>query len=94
MSEPLKRDLAVSINPLFRMQYEKVQGCHVLLFPEGMVKLSDTAAEILSHVDGVRSPSEVIAVLQQKYPGADTLADDVTEFFGVAYDKKWIQQAG
>ncbi len=94
MSGKLNPDSAVALNPLFRMQYEKAQGCYVLLFPEGMVKLSDTAAEILSHVDGKRSPYEVIAALQDKYPGAETLADDVTEFFGVAYDKKWIQPAG
>ena len=31
----------------FRLQWEEAQGCHVLLYPEGMVKLNDSAALIL-----------------------------------------------
>ena len=31
----------------FRLQWEPVQNCHVLLYPEGMMKLNDSAGEIL-----------------------------------------------
>ena len=32
----------------FRLQFEPAQDCHVLLYPEGMVKLNPTAGEIMS----------------------------------------------
>ena len=32
---------------LFRMQWEEAQGAYVLLYPEGMVKLNQSAGEIL-----------------------------------------------
>ena len=35
------------VNPNYRLQFEEAQQCHVLLYPEGLVKLSDTAVEIL-----------------------------------------------
>ncbi|HIE5157346.1 TPA: pyrroloquinoline quinone biosynthesis peptide chaperone PqqD, partial [Pseudomonas aeruginosa] len=38
----------------FRFQFEPAQDCHVLLYPEGMVKLNDSAGEILKLVDGRR----------------------------------------
>ncbi|MDX1712871.1 MAG: pyrroloquinoline quinone biosynthesis peptide chaperone PqqD, partial [Halomonas venusta] len=36
----------------WRLQWEAIQGCHVILYPEGMVKLSATAGAILEQVDG------------------------------------------
>ncbi|MDD1781574.1 pyrroloquinoline quinone biosynthesis peptide chaperone PqqD [Enterovibrio sp. ZSDZ35] len=77
-------------NPLFRLQFEKAQDCHVLLFPEGMVKLSDSAAEILQQFEEPSSVQAVIARLEAKFPGVD-LADDVREFVEVACDKKWLE---
>ncbi|PKF50697.1 pyrroloquinoline quinone biosynthesis peptide chaperone PqqD [Enterovibrio nigricans] len=77
-------------NPLFRLQFEKAQDCHVLLFPEGMVKLSDSAAEILQQFETPSSVQAVITRLETKFPGVD-LADDVREFVEVACDKKWLE---
>ncbi|WP_394212179.1 pyrroloquinoline quinone biosynthesis peptide chaperone PqqD [Enterovibrio calviensis] len=77
-------------NAMFRMQFEKAQDCYVLLFPEGMVKLSESAAEILTQFDSPRSVLEVIAQLEEKFPGVD-LAQDVNEFVEVACDKKWLE---
>ena len=31
----------------FRLQWEPAQDCHVLLYPEGMVKLNGSAGEII-----------------------------------------------
>lgn len=39
----------------FRFQFEPAQQCHVLLYPEGMIKLNDSASEILKRVDGART---------------------------------------
>ena len=42
------------VTPGFRLQWEPVQNCHVLLYPEGMVKLNGSAGEIMSRCDGQR----------------------------------------
>ncbi|MBT2772572.1 pyrroloquinoline quinone biosynthesis peptide chaperone PqqD [Halomonas sp. ISL-60] len=74
----------------WRLQWEAIQGCHVILYPEGMVKLSTTAGAILEQVDGHQSVAAIIATLQRRYPGAETLADDVVEFIDEARANGWL----
>lgn len=80
----------LQINRLFRFQYEPAQQGWVLLYPEGMIKLSDSAAHILRLLDGERSVAELIEELQTQFPEATTLAGDVREFLGEAHGKQWI----
>ncbi|PMN93311.1 pyrroloquinoline quinone biosynthesis peptide chaperone PqqD [Enterovibrio norvegicus] len=77
-------------NAMFRMQFEKAQESYVLLFPEGMVKLSESAAEILLQFEQPSPVSAVISRLEAKFPGV-ALAQDVAEFVEVACDKKWLE---
>ncbi|MGI2259038.1 pyrroloquinoline quinone biosynthesis peptide chaperone PqqD [Shewanella sp. GXUN23E] len=86
----IQANQAYRIHKLFRLQYEPAQQAWVLLYPEGMIKLSDSASAILRMLNGERTVAELIAELQAQFPEADTLADDVTEFLGEAYGKKWI----
>lgn len=81
------------LNPNYRLQYEPAQQCHVLLYPEGLVKLSDTAVEILRRCGEPIDKTELIAGLQQDYPDADSLADDVTDFLNDARSQDWIVAA-
>ncbi|NGO90712.1 pyrroloquinoline quinone biosynthesis peptide chaperone PqqD [Halomonas sp. 141] len=74
----------------WRLQWEAAQECHVILYPEGMVKLSATAGEILQLVDGQQSVEAIIATLQQRYPEAETLADDVVQFLDEARSNGWL----
>lgn len=74
----------------WRLQWEAIQDCHVILYPEGMVKLSPTAGAILEQVDGHQRVADIIATLQQRYPEADTLADDVTQFLAEARANGWL----
>ncbi len=76
-----------------RMQWEPAQQSYVLLFPEGMVKLSETAAEILKRVDGTSSVDAIVRNLEQAYPGAD-LRGDVIEFLNTSYARGWIKIQG
>jgi len=79
----------LKINTGFRLQWEPAQDAHVLLYPEGMVKLSSAAAEILGLVDGQRTMIEITQLLSEKFPEAD-LAEDVKEFVEVAISKGWV----
>lgn len=49
---------------LFRLQFESVQNAWVLLYPEGMVQLNPSAAEILRRCDGQRSIDGIVEELQ------------------------------
>ncbi|CAI0779587.1 pyrroloquinoline quinone biosynthesis peptide chaperone PqqD [Serratia entomophila] len=74
----------------YRLQWEEVQNSHVILYPEGMAKLNDSAAAILQLVDGKATLNGIIAQLNARFPGADGLAKDVLEFFQRAYEQKWV----
>lgn len=73
----------------FRFQWEPAQQAHVLLYPEGMIKLSGSAGEILKRVDGKASIGAIIESLLQAFPGADLRAD-VLQFLEEARAKGWI----
>ena len=74
---------------MFRFQWEAAQESHVLLYPEGMVKLSSSAGEILKRVDGKTSVSTIVADLKSAFPGAD-LEADIVSFLQQAKDNGWI----
>ena len=61
-----------------RLRYDDVRGEHLLLVPEGAVRLNPTAAEVLELCDGERSTDEIVAVLTARYDGAD-VGEDVRE---------------
>ena len=79
----------VALAPGYRLQWEPAQQAHVLLYPEGMVSLNESAAEVLERCDG-RSLLALIEDLQQQYPDAD-LEADVREFMEVARDEGWLR---
>lgn len=92
MSANLSAADVVAISPKFRFQWEEAQGCHVLLYPEGMVKLNPSAGEILKRCDGTKTVAEIIAALEADFPGVASLTEDVTGFLNTAHDKQWIQR--
>ena len=59
-----------------RLQYDDVREEHLLLVPEGAVRLNPTAAAVLELCDGERSLDEIVNTLSARYEGAD-LRDDV-----------------
>jgi pyrroloquinoline quinone biosynthesis protein D len=61
-----------------RLRYDEVREEHLLLIPEGAVRLNPTAAEVLELCDGERSLEDIVALLSARYEGAD-LRDDVRE---------------
>ena len=74
----------------FRLQWEEVQNCYVVLYPEGMVKLSGSAGEIMKRVDGEHSIDTIITELETTF-SEDNLEDDVIKFLEVAYANGWIR---
>jgi pyrroloquinoline quinone biosynthesis protein D len=83
-------DAALQLSKQFRLQWEPSQGCHVLLYPEGMVQLQGSAGEIMQRIDGQTTLHGLIRALEEAFPGAD-LREDVVEFSEVAFARGWIQ---
>jgi pyrroloquinoline quinone biosynthesis protein D len=79
-----------AIAPGMRLQWEPAQEAHVLLYPEGMVKLNGSAGAIMSRCDGVRTLAEIVADLERTYDTSG-LTDDVQAFIAIAVDKHWLE---
>nr|WP_096031890.1 pyrroloquinoline quinone biosynthesis peptide chaperone PqqD [Caballeronia calidae] len=75
---------------LFRLQWEPAQSAHVLLYPEGMVKLNTSAAQILLRCDGTREMSSLIADLEKTF-NATGLTSDVANFVDHAKTRGWLE---
>jgi len=73
-----------------RLQWEPAQDAHVLLYPEGMVKLNQSAGEIMRRCDGERMITEIIADLERTF-GVTGLSDDVTAFVSMALERSWLE---
>ena len=74
----------------FRFQWEPAQKAHVLLYPEGMVKLNGSAGEIMKRCDGVRTVAEIVADLESTFATAG-LEKDVQAFMAMALQKRWLE---
>jgi pyrroloquinoline quinone biosynthesis protein D len=85
-------DAVPRIGTGFRLQWEAAQGCHVLLYPEGMVKLNQSGGEILKRCDGRRSVAVIVADLEQAF-SASGLQRDVIGFMALAGQKRWLTWA-
>jgi coenzyme PQQ biosynthesis protein PqqD len=51
------------------LRYDRVRARHVLLYPEGVLILNDTAAEVLRHCDGTATVADICARLSVDYQG-------------------------
>jgi pyrroloquinoline quinone biosynthesis protein D len=86
----ISTDTVPRIGPGFRLQWEPVQNCHVLLYPEGMVKLNQSGGEIIKRCDGQRSVARITADLEQAF-AATGLQPDVLAFVEVAGKQGWLK---
>jgi pyrroloquinoline quinone biosynthesis protein D len=89
MNPPLDTDMPV-LAPTFRFQWEEAQNCWVILYPEGMVKLSPTAGEIMKRCDGNSNVAAIVADLEAHY-SATGLSSDVRTFLETAREHGWIR---
>ncbi|MDE2397684.1 MAG: pyrroloquinoline quinone biosynthesis peptide chaperone PqqD [Burkholderiales bacterium] len=77
------------VGPGFRLQWEAAQDCHVLLYPEGMVKLNASAGEIMKRCDGAREVAAIVAELEAAF-STQGLQADVLGFVEMAARRRWL----
>ena len=73
----------------FRLQWEPAQSAYVLLYPEGMVKLNQSAGEIMKRCDGKADVCAIVADIESAF-NAQGLEAEVRGFIEVAAKQRWL----
>ena len=79
----------IKLNPNFQFQWEDKQNCYVLLYPEGMVQLNQSAGEILALCTGENDDKNINKILCEKFEVED-LTQDIKSFLEEAKNRNWI----
>lgn len=85
----MQLEKSLAINKHFQLQWEEKQNCFVLLYPEGMVQLSQSAGEIMNLCDGKNTTIDITNALEEKF-NLVGLLNDVKEFLEDAMNRKWV----
>jgi len=86
---PIDHDSRPAIQRRFRLQWEAAQNVHVLLYPEGMIKLNASAAEILKRCNGEATIGQITADLERAF-ATSGLSSDVIAFVAMALENQWL----
>jgi pyrroloquinoline quinone biosynthesis protein D len=82
-------DDVVRIASHHRLRWEEAQGCYVLLYPEGIVQLNETAAEILRRCEHAEVVASIVREVQTLYP-EESVEEDVRAFLEEAISHGWV----
>lgn len=83
-------DTRVMLRRSIVLRHDPVRGTDVLVMPERVVVLNRTAAEILALCDGSRTVGEIVAAVEQKYPGSPA-GERVPAFLDRVCAAGWLQ---
>jgi pyrroloquinoline quinone biosynthesis protein D len=83
-------DVRPAIRTGFRLQWEPVQNAYVMLYPEGMITLNTSAAEILRRCDGSHTVDDIVAELEAAFQRTE-LKRDIIGFLEGAARQGWVQ---
>lgn len=79
------------INPLYLFRWEEKEQAYLLLYPEGIIKLNDSAGNILKLCTGDVTLEEIISELKNLFVADEGLEDDIYGFMEVAIGRGWIR---
>ena len=74
----------------YRFQFEPAQNSFVILYPEVMIKLNESAGAIGQYIDGKNNVSAIIAQLKQQFGDVAEIDNDVIDYMLVAQQQHWI----
>lgn len=77
-------------SPHYLFRWEEPQRAYVILYPEGVVKLNETAATILQLCDGLRSAGQIATELSGRYASVE-VSNSVYRFLETSIAKGWIR---
>ena len=88
----MHKEKSIAVNSHFQLQYEEAQACYVLLYPEGMVQLNQSAGLIMSLCDGENTIGKIAEILEEKF-GSTGLEKEIESFLTEAMQRKWVEYA-
>jgi coenzyme PQQ biosynthesis protein PqqD len=89
--QPLDEQSRPNLARGVRLKTDVKTGEPMLLFPEGVLYLSETASEILARCDGKRTVSNILDSLAEEYEvTAETLREDVLDCLSDLYQRKLV----
>jgi len=78
-----------ALSAFVRLSFDSARGRHILLGPESVIVLNDTAAAILRLCDGQRTVAEIEVALRDEF---DRVADDqARQFLARLVAKRWVR---
>jgi coenzyme PQQ biosynthesis protein PqqD len=87
----IKEEQRPILAPGVRMQNDRLRGKPVLLYPEGILELNETASELVERCNGRNSIADTIAALTSEYDcGADDLRADILSCLEEFHRRKLI----
>ena len=75
----------------YRFQFEKSQNKHVILYPEGMIQLNESAGLIGELINNQRTGQDIIVSIQSQFPNVPEIEQDIDDFMNVAFQQHWIE---
>lgn len=85
----MHKEKSIAVNEHFQLQYEESQKCFVLLYPEGMVQLNQSAGEIMNLCDGVNTCHTITDLLEKKFDTSG-LEKEIEHFLTEALSRDWV----
>jgi coenzyme PQQ biosynthesis protein PqqD len=88
---PVNLQHRVGLAPGVRWQIDRATGDAVLLFPEGILLLNETAREVVARCDGKKNTAEIVSELAAEYDvTAAEVKNDVLECLLHLQDKRLV----
>ncbi|MGW4211761.1 pyrroloquinoline quinone biosynthesis peptide chaperone PqqD [Lentzea sp. NPDC004789] len=72
--------------------YDQIREAHVVLFPEGVLVLNETAASVVGLCDGARSVGDIALTLSDVYAGVRP--EDVAELVARLVERRVVDVDG
>jgi pyrroloquinoline quinone biosynthesis protein D len=90
MNATVSPDAKPALKSGMRLQWEPAQNSHVLLFPEGVVKLNGSASQILLRCTGAATVREITKELETLF-NRENLEPEVASFMAFALERQWLE---
>jgi pyrroloquinoline quinone biosynthesis protein D len=82
------------LNTKFILRWEGTQDAHVLLYPEGVIKLNNSAAEILKRCTGEVTVVDMVNELKVLFAyDSGEIEQSIYRFLEASYGRGWIRNS-
>lgn len=96
MPDPESHETVISdsavpeVYPGYMVRWEEQENAHLLLYPEGIVKLNTSGGRILMHCDGQTDVAGIVEALEGEFQTTG-IREEVHQFLEVSHAKGWIR---